>query len=59
MIPSSRGSLATIMSKTRAQAEDSLRLVAGGRGDGAKAAPGNNLLLEMTKYRETGEEHEP
>ena len=47
------------MSKTRAQAEDSLRLVAGGRGDGAKAAPGNNLLLETTKYRETGEEHEP
>jgi hypothetical protein len=50
MIPSSRASLVTIMSKTRAQREDSLRLVAGGRGDGSKAAPGNNLPLETTSF---------
>src|SRR5215213_5278386 len=50
--------LATIMPKMRT--ENSLRVVAGGRGDGSKAAPpGGNLPLETTSFvgreRELGE----
>ena len=45
----SLGELVTIMSKMRARTEDSLRLVAGGHGDGPKAS-GGNLPLETTSF---------
>ena len=39
-----------IVTKTGARTEDSPRLVAGGRGDGSKAAGGGNLPLETTSF---------